>query len=422
MKKFIVMILAVVIVIVLIILNPFTKTGGNQNSSFQTSTATVSRGNLIIAINSTGIVEPILKVELKSKASGEIIELAIEEGDLVNKGQLIARLDAANAVNDYNQAEADHEVAKASLSQAKKQRKRQEKLFMQGLISELDYENAELAQQQANSRLVQAKTALEYARERLSDTVIESPINGIILKKFIEKGQIIASGISTVSGGTAIATVADMSKVYVRTSVDEIDIGQIAAGQKATVNAESYPDHEFYGEILRIHPQAKIEQNVTTFDVTIEVDNAEGLLMAGMNASVEIIAGYKENVLLIPREALTDVRTITKMIGAIPDAARKHPDMKKRRSSSGQPGKQQAKGRKPSNPIRMVIAVVDGNQEPRQVEIGMSNFEKAEIISGLSEGDIILTTVNSKALKDREAFLERMKRWNQIPGMGRSNR
>ncbi|MCD6161533.1 MAG: efflux RND transporter periplasmic adaptor subunit [candidate division Zixibacteria bacterium] len=420
MKKIIIIILAVIIVIVLAIINPLKNANSIQNNSVHTSTAVVNRGNLIIAINSTGIVEPILTVELKSKASGEIIELAIEEGDLVNKGQLIARLDAAAAVNDYNQAEADYEVAKASLSQAKKQRDRQEKLYLQGLISEIDFESAELAQEQANSNLVRAKTALEYARERLSDTVIESPINGIILKKFVEKGQIIASGISTVSGGTAIATVADMSKVYIRTSVDEIDIGQIAAGQKASINAESYPDHEFYGEVLRIHPQAKIEQNVTTFDVTIEVDNAEGLLMAGMNASVEIIASYKENVLLIPREALTDVRTIAKMIGAIPDAARKRPNMEKRKSSSGQQGKQHAKEAKQSNPIRMVIAVVDGKQEPRQVEIGMSNFEQAEVISGLAEGETVLTSVNSKALKDREAFLDRMKSWNQIPGMGKS--
>jgi len=357
-------------------------------------------------------------VELKSKASGEIIQLPIEEGDIVKKGQLIAHLDATTAKNDFDQAEADLEVAKVALSQATKQAQRQKQLYERKLISELDYENSVVAKEQANSNLVRAQTAMEYAKERLSDTVIRSPIDGIILKKFVEKGQIIASATSVVSGGTTIATVADMSKAFVRTSVDEVDIGQIAPAQKATVIAESYPDREFYGEVLQIHPLAKMEQNVTTFDVTIEVDNSEGLLMAGMNASVEIIAGFKENVLLVPREALTDARTIVRMVGVNPAAAGQRSDM--RRSGQGRPegGHPGMMANKSANPKRMVIVVANGQEEPKVVEIGMSNFEKAEILSGLAEGDTVLTTVTSKALMDREAFLERIKRWSQIPGMG----
>lgn len=287
-------------------------------------------------------------------------------------------------------------------------------MYDQGLISELDYENSLLTKEQANSNLIKAKTAQDDAKERLSDTVIESPMNGIILIKYVEEGQIIASGISAVSGGTAIAAVADMSKVSVRTSVDEVDIGQIRTGQKATVIAESYPDREFTGEVIRIHPQAKIEQNVTTFDVTIEVDNSDGLLMAGMNASVEIVAGYKENIVLVPREALTDARTIARMIGVNPNGNNG------RNRSNDSPGQQPGNSdnnRTKSNPTKMVIAIVDGQQEPRQVEIGLSNFEQAEIISGLVEGDTVLTTVTSKALQDREKFLERIRGWNQIPGM-----
>ena len=420
MKRVIAVFVIVVVVAIWLFFNPFKKSENSNDGPTKRSTAVAQRGNLTIAINSTGVVEPTLTVELKSKASGEIIGLPVEEGDIVKKGQLIARLDQTTAKNDFDQAEADLEVAQVALSQAEKQLQRQKQMYERALISESDYENAILAKEQANSNLVRAKTALEYAKERLSDTIIKSPIDGIVLTKFVEKGQIIASGISAVTGGTAIATVADMSRAYVRTSVDEVDIGQVELDQKATVIAETYPDREFRGEVLRIHPLAKVEQNVTTFDVTIEVDNSEGLLMAGMNASVEIVAGFRENVLLVPREALTDARTIARMVGFNPMGAGQRANMGRPQGgppTGGPPAGVMAD--RSSNPKRMVIVIANGQEEPRDVEIGLSNFEKAEILSGLSEGDTVLTTVTSKALQDREAFLERIREHSQIPGMGR---
>lgn len=420
MKKIIAVIVITVVIAVWLFFNPFKKSENPNDGPTQRSTAVAQRGNLTIAINSTGVIEPTLTVELKSKASGEIIELPVEEGDIVKKGELIARLDQKTAQNEFDQAQADLEVAQVSLSQAEKQLQRQKQMYERGLISELDYENAVLANEQANSNLVRAKTALEDAKEKLSDTIIKSPIDGIVLQKLVEKGQIIASGISAVTGGTTIAMVADMSRAYVKTSVDEVDIGQIAPKQKATVIAEGYPDREFYGEVLRIHPLAKVEQNVTTFDVTIEVDNSEGLLMAGMNASVEIIAGFRENVLLVPREALTDIRSIARMVGFNPMGTGQRANTRRPQGeppTGGPPPGMMAN--KSTNPKRMVIVISGGQEEPREVEIGLSNFEKAEILSGLTEGDTVLTTVTSKALEDREAFLQRIREHSQIPGMGR---
>ena len=126
MKKIVIILIIVITVILYFVLNPFEKPNDYQDKSVRTSTSPVKRGNLIVAVNSNGIVEPILTVELKSKASGEIIELSIEEGDFVKKGQLIARLDAATAENDFNQAKADVEVARVALSQAKKQAEQNE--------------------------------------------------------------------------------------------------------------------------------------------------------------------------------------------------------------------------------------------------------------------------------------------------------
>lgn len=401
------------------------------SSYSRTSISVVKRGDLLVTVSSTGVIEPILAVDLKSKASGEIIELPIEEGDRVAKGQLVARLDASTARNDFEQKSADLEVAKVSLSQATKQAERQNQLFEQGLISELDYENAVLAKEQANSNLIRAATALEDSRERLAETTIRSPIDGIVLKKYVEIGQIIASGISAVSGGTTIATVADMSKVYVRTAVDEVDIGQIKIGMEAVVVPESYPDRRFKGNVIRIVPLAKSEQNVTTFDVTVLVDNSEGLLMAGMNSSVEIFAGHKENILLVPREALLDPAAATLFAAVSRDdsgaARQKSPDnpgnarRRLRSQTTDISGGRSAAGAvsETNRPLKMVIVQKNGQQIPTPVEIGLSNFEFAEALSGVAEGDTILITVTSKALKDREAFMQRMREMNQVMGVER---
>jgi HlyD family secretion protein len=377
----------------------------------------VQRGDLTVSVNTTGIIEPITTVELKSKASGEIIELSVEEGDLITKGQIIARLDDMIARNAYRQAQADLEVAKVALSQALKQAKRQEELYAQGLLSEFDYEAALLAKEQGNSDLASAEVRMEDAKEQLSDTVIESPIDGVVLTKSVEKGQIIASGISEVSGGTTIVSVADMSRVYVKASVDEVDIGLISPGQNAVVIAETYPDREFRGHVLRIHPQAVVVLNVTTFDVTIEVDNSEGLLLSGMNASIEIIAGYKENILIAPREALTDARTIARLMGN--ETGPSEGGMSDGGGGMDAHARETGQPEHSGKPVRMVLVVRNGQLTPRTVEIGLSSFEEAEIVSGLAEGDTVLTTMTSKALEDREEFVDRMKERNQLPGMER---
>jgi HlyD family secretion protein len=425
MKKIIPFVFLIVgAAVVFFVWKPFGSADADAPGSTTVSTAVVKRGDLVVSVSSTGVVEPVALVELKSKASGEIIELPVEEGDRITRGQLIARLDPTTAENDHQQAKADLEVARVALTQAIRQEERQRQMFERGLISELDYDAALLGKEEANSAVVRAEATLESAQERLDDTVIKSPIDGIVLEKHVEKGQIIASGISAVSGGTIIATVADLSKAYVKTSVDEVDIGQIEPGQRALIIAESYPDREFMGEVLRIHPLAKTEQNVTIFEVTTRIDNSEGLLMAGMNASVEITAGHREDVLIVPREALTDPRTVARLAGA---NGRREGGVRvaaaRQQSAEGSPGESTRREvpTEGANSMarKMVVVVTGGKQEPRMVEIGISNFEEAEIVSGLSEGDTVLTSVTSKALQDREEMLERMRGWNQLPGMGR---
>ena len=259
----------------------------------------VVTGDLRVEVTTTGIIEPINKVEIKSKASGLIEEMNIEESDIVKKGDLITRLDQRDTKNAYDQSIANLEVAQATVKQRESDFKRSKDLFDKGLISAAEYDQAELALVEARAQVVRTKIDVDNNDIRLKDTVVRSPIDGVVLTKDVEEGQIISSGISSVSGGTLIATVANMKEVYVKADVDEVDIGKITPGMKTSVVADAYPNVIFYGDVIRIAAQAKIEQNVTSFEVTIKVQNPEDRLKAGMNTSVEILVTDKHDVLLV---------------------------------------------------------------------------------------------------------------------------
>lgn len=333
---------------------------------------TISKGTFEIVVSATGVVQPIDRVEIKSKASGTIEELAIEQGDHVKKGDLIARLDQKDERAEYEQAQANLDIARAELKQAQLNYDRRGRLFEKGLVSEEELGEIELALATAKGKLVQAKTALERATERLAEAVVRAPINGVILQKYVEEGQIIASGVSNVSGGTPIVDIADMNSVYIQAGVDEIDIGKIRPGQAAVVRAEAYPNLQFNGTIVRIAPEAKVEQNVTLFDVIIEVENTDDKLKSGMNATAEITIVSKDDVLLVPAVAL---------------------------QQSGQRGGPGA--------ARTVFIKQGDKFVPHEIEIGLSSFKDAEIVSGLKEGDIVGVPMYSRLQADNER-MERM--------------
>lgn len=334
----------------------------------------VKRGTFQIGVSASGVVRPIDRVEIKSKASGRIEELPVDEGDYVEKGTLIARLDQTDVQAELEQAKADLEIAKAELKQAQNTFHRQDQLFQKGLISDEERDQAVLLMAQARGRIVRAQTSLAQADVRFSETVVCAPISGVILQKYVEEGQIISSGISNVSGGTPIVDIADMRSVYIEAGVDEIDVGKVLAGQHAVVTVEAYPQTRFSGDIIRIKPEAKIEQNVTLFDVVIEVDNAEGKLKSGMNATVEITITNEENVLLAPTMALK-----------IPPE----------------------RGAKQN--IRQALLKQGNEFVPRRVEIGLSDSKQTVIIGGLAEGDTLGVPMFSRLKAENERLEQRIK-------------
>ncbi len=344
----------------------------------------VERGTFQVVVTANGVVRPIDRIEMKSKASGQIEELPVEEGDFIRKGQLIARLDQKDERAAVAQIQADFDIAKAELKQAQRIFDRRHELYQKRLISEEEQDQIELSLTVAKGKLVQAKTALERAKERLNESVVRAPIDGIILQKYVEEGQIIASGVSNVGGGTPIVDIADMSSVYIEAGIDEIDIGKIRVGRSAVVVAEAYSQLKFAGKVVRIAPEAKIEQNVTLFNVIVEVENTDGKLKSGMNTTIEITIVKKEDVLLVPVITL-----------------------------------QMPSGPKGQSDERMVLLKRDDEYVPHLVKIGLFDFKQAEILSGLNEGDVLGVSMTSRLKAENEQMEERIR---SSRGFGTSGR
>ena len=267
-------------------------------------TAAVERGDITVAVEAAGIVEPVTTVDVKSKASGEILSLPVDTGDHVEAGALLANIDPRVLDNSLQQAQANLEVAKARLGNSSSQLERIDQLYRKDSLSKSDWEQAALDYAQANSDVVRSEIQVENATIALDDTKVGAPITGTVIERFVEQGQVISSPMGDVGGGTLLLRMADLSTVQVRMLVDEIDIGKVRPGVNATVNVAAFASRPFQGEVVKVEPQAVAQQNVTMFPVLIDIDNSEGLLKPGMNAEVELLVARRVDVTTIPNAAL----------------------------------------------------------------------------------------------------------------------
>jgi HlyD family secretion protein len=295
---------------------------GKAESAPMYEAVPVERRTLVVSASASGAIEPVLTVDVKSKASGEIIEMHVETGDDVRSGQLLATIDPRIPRNNLAQAEANLAVAEAQLGNAKAQLQRADTLYKSQAITETEYENAKLTYANANAAVIRAKTDLENARDRMTDTRIRAPLNGTIIAKNVELGTVISSPTQDVGGGTVLFKMANLDTVQIRTLVDETDIGKVAAGLAASITVDAYPNRPFEGSVLKIEPQATVQQNVTMFPVLVRIANPNHLLKPGMNTEVEIHVGRRENVLAIPNAALRtqrDVGSAAQVLGLDPE-------------------------------------------------------------------------------------------------------
>ncbi len=277
--------------------------GSNEDNGGYRTVAAASR-DIVIAVEAAGSIEPITTVEVKSKASGEILDLPVDTGDVVSANDLLVVIDQRIPRNAVAQANANLEVAQARLEHADAQLQRMQQLHTQSSVSNVDFERAQLDVANARAEVVRSEVALETARIQMEDTELRAPIGGTIIRRLAERGQVISSPAQDVSGGSVLLEMAELSTVRVRTLIDETDIGKIRAGIPARVTVAAYPDSSFEGHVLKVEPHAEVVQNVTMFPVLVDLDNRDGRLMPGMNATVNIDIARRHDVLAVPNAAL----------------------------------------------------------------------------------------------------------------------
>jgi len=433
-----------------------------------------------VSARAAGAILPDTVVEVKSKASGEILEFSVETGQLVQRGQLLARIDRRIPQNRYEQAQAQFEVAQARLRNAEAQNRRARELFEATAITEQEMETAALELANANAALVSARTEVENTKISLDDTEVRAPITGTIIAKNVERGAVITAPGGDVGGGTVLLKMADLSLVQVKTYVDETDIGKLRAGMPADVTVEAFPNRPFRGELIKIEPQADTIQNVTMFPVLVRINNRDGLLKPGMNAEVNIAVGSAQGVLAVPNAALRTERDATSAAAVLgisedqmreqlaaasrapgtgtadsgsgaalgdsaaaaappaDDRARMQAIVAKMRSGATLTAEEQALMQRARAQMGggnggrgagaqggqdalfggryIVFAMRDGKPTALYVNTGITDLDWSEVKSGLSPEDSVLLLPSASLLQSQQSMQERMSRNSGLPG------
>jgi HlyD family secretion protein len=355
--------------------------------------AKVTRGDVARSVVATGKIQPITKVEVKSKASGIVEKLFVDINNRVHKGQPLAELDqqeimaqveaqraqlaAARANVGTFEANIEQDKVNASapdLPMYKTTLDRNMQMQKEGVVSRqalddanrdylaaLTKRDAAKAQvmvdqaklKQAQAQVLQSEASLKQLEEQLSYTTIVAPMDGIILSRDVEVGAAVSSILVLGSTATLVMTEGDTTQVYVQGKVDEADIAHVYLNQPARIKVESFRDRIFNGKVTKIAPLGVEKDNVTTFEVRVSIDNPGGELKANMTANAEILLDEHKGVLTVPENAV--------MYDGQKNATVEVPD------------KNQKEGKR-----------------KMAVKVGLSNGSVTEIVSGLKEGDQVV--------------------------------
>ena len=355
--------------------------------------AKVTRGDIAKSVVATGKIQPITKVELKSKASGIVEKLYVDINQRVNKGQVLAQLDQQEILAQVAAQKAQLEAATANvgtyqadiaqdkvnaeapdLPMYKNTLDRNLQMEKEGVVSQQALDDAnrnylaalnkrdtaratiavdQAKLKQAEAQVAQSKASLDQLNEQLSYTTLVSPMDGVILSRDVELGDAVSSILVLGSTATLVMTIGDTKQVYVQGKVDEADIANVYLGQPARIKVESFRDKVFNGKVTKIAPLGVEKDNVTTFEVRVSIDNSTGELKANMTANAEILVEEHKNTLFVPEQALTYDNQKNAFVN-LPD-----------------PGKKDGVGSVP-------------------VKVGIANGSNTEILSGLKEGDTVV--------------------------------
>jgi len=363
----------------------------------EVESGTVTRGEVRAVVTATGEIQPKTKVDISAQVIGRIEKLFVREGDLVRRGDPLVALDRAQYSSQLERsraalagAQAEVSRAEASLANARSRADRARRLAEQKIASpefleavELEEESARTALASARERVRESRAAMDTSSDALSKTSIDSPISGRVTKINAEEGETVVTGTMNMPG-SVILTVSDLSRIEAEVEVDEAAVARIRLGQKGTVRVDAFPEREFAGEVVEIADSAVKKQEVAYFAVKLRIAEAGQGLRPGMTARARIEAESRKGVLVVPIAAVVE-----KKEGGAKDAPLSNPAEEK-----------------------IVYRLQGGKARPAPVEVGLTDETKAEILSGLKEGEKIAVGPyrTLKTLKDGAAVTEAQKK------------
>jgi HlyD family secretion protein len=386
-KKKIFIILGVVIIVAIVIVANILKSGEKTS---QVQAEKVERDDITSVVTANGKIIPRTDVKISAYVPAKITKLPVEEGDVVKKGQLLVQLDETQYRAAVNQTKAQLASAKASLEQAKLTFKRQKELFEKKLSSQERYDMAKTELDLAKARYEQAVAGLDEARYNSSKTTITSPMGGVVTSLNAEVGEIVMIGTMN-NPGTVIMIVSDMSEIETEVEVDETDIAGVKVGQEAEIEIDAYPDTTFRGEVTEIGHTARIsgvgtQDQVTNFLVKVMLLDEVPSIRPGMSASVDVTTDFRQDALNLPIQAVVMREEKGDSL-----TAEEEETEGALASTDSVSEKKDKKDKKEKEEVEGVFVVKEGRVEFAKVTTGIADQQNIEIVSGISEDDMVVT-------------------------------
>lgn len=398
MKKIIIITLAVIVVVAIVIAN---LSSGKKEIEVQTEK--VFRADITEKVTGNGKIYPVVDVDISAKVAGEILEIRAAEGDVVKEGQVLVVLDGEQYKAMRDRVQSQILGARAEVKLATNEWQRARELFAKNLISQAELEMAEAKLESAQSMLQQAEASLKETEDALSKTILKAPMDGVIIRKNKEKGEM---ALGSQFQADVILGLADLSKMEARVDVNENDIINVSIGDSCHVEIDAFQDTTFRGIVSEISHSATVKgtgtiDQVTNYQVKILLIDKLPSFRPGMSATADIETRTVKNVLNVPIQSLT---------------ARERPKLEKKAGAESTPAEREkealnekakkAKSKKSDQLLEVVFVVENGVAKMREVKVGISDDNYYEVKEGLNEGEEVITgpfKVLSRTLENGDA-------------------
>ncbi len=398
-------IIGIFIVVLLVITVGLFKACSNKEAKVTVETTKVRKGAISTEVTATGTIEAVKTVEVGTQVSGKINKIYVDFNSHVKAGQLLAELDRKPLLTALDVAGASLDNAKAELTYQTANYNRMKALNDKKLVAESDYDLALYNYEQAKTALKSAQSNYDKAKINLDYAYIYSPIDGIVLNRAVDEGQTVAASFNT---PTLFTIANDLTQMQVEASVDEADIGQVKLNQRVEFNVDAYPDDNFDGVVTQIRFQPVVTSNVVTYTVIVQASNPDKKLMPGMTANITIIVAEAKDACLIPSKVLR-FKPDSTLLAEYFRSVNEKPDTS-RRSKRGQynPGKKfngsHVMNNQESN--RSTVWIKSGNDiHPVHIVTGINNEIDVQVVSGLKEGEDVVTAINTPASENNPSGL-----------------